>query len=66
MQNLHCLCKMEIVFSTSYLREGRPLILKLVLSGCNSHIKPQKLIPDRDFMGLQVIQKKSMEEENAQ
>ena len=57
---------MEIVFSTSYLREGRPLILKLVLSGCNSHIKPQKLIPDRDFMGLQVIQKKSMEEENAQ
>ena len=67
MQNLHCLCKMEIVFNTSYLWEGRPLMnLKLVLSGCNSHIKPQKLIPDRDFMGLQVIQKKSMEEENVQ
>ena len=42
---------MEIVFSTSYLREGRPLILKLVLSGCNSHIKPQKLIPD-GFHGI--------------
>lgn len=41
---------MEIVFSTSYLWEGRLLMnLKVVLLGCNSHIKPQKLIPDRDL-----------------
>lgn len=58
---------MEIFFLASQLQEVHPLINpKVVLLGCDSHINSQKLIPERGFIRLQMIENNSLDGENVQ